>query len=85
MDNYIILTEDGEINLDDIKSVYYRNGTIHFQLPDIESDEHLKNFISDECRSIIDFINYYLIEKGVTIHGNFHKLDNYRLSRIRNY
>ncbi|MBK1894831.1 ATP-grasp domain-containing protein [Chryseobacterium paridis] len=62
-------------NLNEIKSVFYRNGsisydTIHFNNKE-EIDIEIGEFYKKEYKSITNFIFYYLKAKNISMYGNF--------------
>lgn len=69
-----ISIDEVSYNLNEIKSVFYRNGTISYNTCDIGIDEldvDLEEFYRRECNSITNFIFYYLQTRNIPIYGNF--------------
>ncbi|MCJ7932768.1 MAG: hypothetical protein MUW56_03825 [Chryseobacterium sp.] len=65
-----ISINDIEYNLNNFKSVFYRNGGIYYDIPKQEIDNSLVEFYNSEFRSITEFIYYYLKINGASIFGN---------------
>lgn len=59
-----------EYNLNDFKSVFYRNGGIYYDLPKQEIENSLLEFYNSEYKSITEFICHYLKINGANIFGN---------------
>lgn len=59
-----------EYNLNDFKSVFYRNGGIYYNIPKEEINNNLIDFYNSEFKSVTGFIYYYLRTNGVKIFGN---------------
>lgn len=67
----MISTSNIEFDLQDITSVFYRNGNITFQNFLWDLDENMEKFFFSEYKSIADFISYFLEKSGAKIYGNF--------------
>lgn len=59
-----------EYNLEDFKSVFYRNGGVYYDTITGEIDGNLVDFYNSELKSISEFIYYYFKVNGVRIFGN---------------
>lgn len=59
-----------EYNLNDFKSVFYRNGGIYYNIIKEEIDNNLIEFYNSEFKSVTGFIYYYLQKNGTNIFGN---------------
>ncbi len=68
---FLISTSNIEFDLQDITSVFYRNGNITFQNFLWDLDENMEKFFFSEYKSIADFISYFLEKSGAKIYGNF--------------
>ncbi|OBW41622.1 hypothetical protein AB670_02001 [Chryseobacterium sp. MOF25P] len=72
--SFEISIDEVSYNLNEIKAVFYRNGTISYNTCDIGTDEldiNLEEFYRRECNSITNFIFYYLQTRNIPIYGNF--------------
>ncbi len=69
-DIFRILINDIEYNLNDFKSVFYRNGGIYYDIIKDELDNNLIEFYNSELKSITGFIYHYLKTIGANIFGN---------------
>lgn len=65
-----ISIHDVEYNLNDFKSVFYRNGVIYYGITNGEIDDKLLEFYNSELTSITGFIYHYLKTTGANIFGN---------------
>ncbi|NIF06236.1 hypothetical protein F3J23_12380 [Chryseobacterium sp. Tr-659] len=70
--NNIFKISIGEIeyNLEDFKSVFYRNGGVYYDTITGEIDSNLVDFYNSELKSISGFIYYCFKVNGVRIFGN---------------
>lgn len=70
--NNIFKISIGEIeyNLGDFKSVFYRNGGIHYSSITVEIDGNLADFYNSELKSISEFIYYFFKVNGASVFGN---------------
>ena len=66
----MISTSNIEFDLQDITSVFYRNGDITFQNFWWNLDENIERFFFSEYKAIADFISYFLEKSGARIYGN---------------
>lgn len=64
------INNDRKYNLDEISSVFYRNGTIFYKDLTIEIDAAIKNFYDSELNSVTDFIYHYLSINCIQVYGN---------------
>ncbi|WP_124639287.1 ATP-grasp domain-containing protein [Amniculibacterium aquaticum] len=69
-DNYLVSIDDEILNLNEVTSVYYRNGVVSYKKIDQDIDLNLAKFYNSEIKETIHFIFYYLSQLGVKIYGN---------------
>ncbi|WP_131368467.1 ATP-grasp domain-containing protein [Chryseobacterium soli] len=67
---YKISINNIEYNLNDFKSVFYRNGGIYYNIANQEIDSNLIEFYNSEIKSVTEFICYYLKINDANIFGN---------------
>lgn len=67
---FTISINNNNFNLNDFKSVFYRNGGIYYNAPKIEIDNDLVEFYNAELKSLTGFIFYYLNVNRTNIFGN---------------
>lgn len=68
--SYSVSINGVKVDLNDITSVFYRNGNITFQNFWQDLDEHMEKFFFSEYKSVGDFISYFLERSGTRIYGN---------------
>lgn len=60
-------------DLNEFKSVYYRNGSLMYGGFSEDIDDHLLTFFNSELKSITHFIYYFLTQSGAKVYGNIIK------------
>ena len=68
--SYSVSINGVKVDLNDITSVFYRNGNITFQNFWQDLDEHMEKFFFSKYKSVGDFISYFLERSGTRIYGN---------------
>ncbi|WP_027385143.1 ATP-grasp domain-containing protein [Chryseobacterium gregarium] len=67
---HFIINHEQCYSLDDIASVFYRDGSITFRDFPTEADPRIRQFYHSELNSVTDFIYYYLDKYCARLFGN---------------
>lgn len=67
---FTISVNNKEYDLNDFKSIFYRNGGIHYNSPKIEIDNNLLEFYNSELKSVTGFIYHYFRICKANVFGN---------------